>query len=340
MNSTLYKNYADTIREVLVSGKRRGELKKSQDSFNFSGPERQVSNSQWLNETTDMALFSSLEPINDLVGRKVKYHEKPGQHPDFSHLKSTGSHEYHYITSMFIDIRNSTGLFRKYDPITVAHITSVMQRAAIHTCWHFDGYVQRFQGDGLFVYFGGKNMSLTQSVKNAINAASLFSYFIKNDLKNVLGELGVDSIYTRIGIDTGYEQDVLWHMAGMKDCSEITTCSLHTSLASKMQSNADSNGIMLGDNCKLNSTLASDLFSIKSVNGKEERYIFQIPEENFNYTQWHFNWDKYFRGHPAFTVDSSGNISIKSSTPEIIVNPQLNKEYLRANVDGYKPYCK
>ena len=338
MNQNIYKNYTDNIKDLLANGQRRGTFEKSSIK-NFSGISGSSDRSfQAINENKDISLFNSLQRLSAITGKKTKYNEKPGAHPDFLSIKTLNSIENHYITSMFVDIKNSTGLFKKYEAYTVANITTTIQRAALHTCWYFDGYVQRFHGDGLFIYFGGKNITLAQSVINAVNAASFISYFIQNDLKEVFLEQDVDKIFTRIGIDTGFDKDVLWHLAGIKDCSEITTCSLHTSLASKMQGNADNNGIMLGDNVKDNTNLSSDLFSIKynQKEQKEERYIFQIPEENFNYTQWVFNWDKFLKNHPSVTSDDKGNLYFKDTTN----TPSLNKEFIQKNAQGYRPYFK
>ena len=164
---------------------------------------------------------------------------------------------------------------------------------------------------------------------------------MKNDLKDVFLEQNVDRLYTRIGIDTGFEKDVIWHLAGMKECSEVTTCSLHTSLAAKMQNHAASNGIMLGDNVKNNAALKNDLFSIKfnEKENKEERYIFQIPEENFNYSQWQFDWGAYLKNHPAVEFGDDGKLYFRSK--ENNNNAQkLNRDFLNENVKGYKPYFK
>ncbi|MBK8344742.1 MAG: hypothetical protein IPL12_16515 [Bacteroidetes bacterium] len=59
------------------------------------------------------------------------------------------------------------------------------------------------QGDGLMVYFGGKGITKQAAVDNALMAASFVKYFVKNDLKNLFDEQGVNRIYTRIGIDFG-----------------------------------------------------------------------------------------------------------------------------------------
>jgi len=340
MKKNIYQNYTNELKEALSLGRRRGHEKKFS---HFEGDPNYISKSQSISgisnytDLKDKLLFESLQELSNYTGLKPKYEERPGSHPDFSHIKGTNAYEKHYITSMFIDIKNSTGLFKKYAPEAVAEITTTIQRAAIHTCWYFDGYVQRFHGDGLFVYFGGKKTTIEKSVQNALNAASFFTYFVQNDLKNIFEEQGIENIYTRIGIDAGEAEDVVWHLAGIKECSEITTCSLHTSLASKMQSNAKTNGIMVGDNIKSKANLDSALYSIKfnQREEKEERYIFQIPEENFHYTQWEFNWLRYLKNHPALEQDENGNLVLKENIKS--VESSLNLNYLRSQTQNYRP---
>ena len=340
MKKYLYQNYIDSITESLKYGKKRGEFKKAQMTGALSGFDGSTTSIPWFDKVKDEALFESLQPLNAIAGKKVNYNQKTGAHPDFTHIKEQNTIAYHYITSVFIDIKNSTGLFRKYDPITVANITTTIQRAAIHTCWYFGGYIQRFHGDGLLVYFGGKNITLKESTNNAINAASFFSYFVKNDLKNLFSEQGIENIYTRIGIDAGEDIDVLWHLAGMGECSEITTCSLHTSLAYKMQMSATSNGVMVGDNIKNNTDVTADFFTVKNYikEGKDVQYVFQIPEESFYYSQWELSWEKYLRKNPSITQDEDGNLYFKPIIPPVVAPITPNLNYLEKQANQIKPY--
>lgn len=172
----LYNQYSDKISNTLRNGQRRGQFQKAiSENLSFTG-NQQIRN--FSNKAEDEALFNTLQPLNTLSSKKTQYHQRPGAHPDFQHIKKELT-ENHYITSMFIDISKSTGLFKKYEPIAVANITDTIQIAAIHTCWQFGGYVQRFHGDGLMVYFGGRSTTLPQSVSNAVNAASFFYLFRK-----------------------------------------------------------------------------------------------------------------------------------------------------------------
>ena len=254
MNTNIFQPYNDLINNALKSGKRRQQFYKANETRNFSGYMNDVGSTSaqqkpiWFDEEKDMKLFNSLQPLSAISGATAKYGQKLGNHPDFTHIKTHNTTENHYIVSVFIDIKKSTELFKKYYPDTVANITTTLQKVAIHTCWYFDGYIQRLHGDGLLIFFGGKNIDMKTANNSALNASAVFSYFVKNDLKNIFNEQGIKNIYTRIGIDTGQAEDVFWHLAGVGECSEITTCSLHTSLAYKMQTNATSNGVIIGDN--------------------------------------------------------------------------------------------
>jgi hypothetical protein len=53
------------------------------------------------------------------------------------------------------------------------------------------GHIQRLQGDGVFAYFGGKTVDKNRAVELAVTACSMFTYFVKNDLKDVFLEDGI-----------------------------------------------------------------------------------------------------------------------------------------------------
>ena len=189
-----------------------------------------------------------LELMAQKMGVKVFANQQVGHHPDFVHLKGTKNREYHNIVSVFIDVKGSTNLYKKYDNDTVFIITDTIQLLGITLCKIFGGFIHRLQGDGLFVYFGGKNINRKNAIEQALIATSLFNSFLENDLKQLFENHGIERIKTRIGMDFGDDKDVLWAMAGTGDTSEVTTVSLHTSLAPKMQHYAISNGTVIGKN--------------------------------------------------------------------------------------------
>jgi len=331
----LYKDYLNRIKTIMSESGN----KKDFQIRNFSGDSQNYSNflgNEHENEET--FLLPSLRHFASELDLKPNINQKLGLHPDFAHLKNSNNIENHYIISAFIDIKGSTNLFRKYDPYTVHMITNTIQSAAIHTCLIFGGYIHRLQGDGLFVYFGGKNSGKESSVINSLKCTSVFSYFVQNDLKNLFDEQGIEKIYTRIGIDLGHENDVIWAKAGIGEISEVTTCSLHTSLASKMQGHAASNGIVIGSNVRDFIPQYQYLTNPVCHRTKDEsdRYIFKIPERNFYYSQFDLNWLAYLKNQEFIVTDLSGKLSLK---PKIVDNHSISIPYLKPIASLNKPYC-
>jgi class 3 adenylate cyclase len=310
-----YDSYSNTIRQAI----QKNKLSKSvnENYSNFTGTETKnssaisgVRNFEKAEVEDESIPASSLRPLGGLMNIKASVINKLGEHPDFAHLKGTDKKELHYIASVFIDIKGSTNLHKKYDLETIHIITNTIQKAAIHTCVLFGGHIQRLQGDGVFIYFGGKNVSKKNAVENALHATSFFTYFVKNDLKNIFEEDGIEDINTRIGIDFGDDDKVMWANYGLGICSELTTNSLHTSLASKMQGYAKANGIVIGDNVKEQVQLADEYFDyVKDSNGNiVKRYIFEDVPNNYRYTQYAFDWYKYLKSLPFIKSDENGNL--------------------------------
>ena len=310
----IYGDYINNIESAMGAASKAkmfGESRNSFDGYLQKGLTMENSYQRLKGES----LLPSLKGFATDLSLNADFDQKLGLHPDFAHLKGTTNTENHYIASVFIDIKGSTNLFRRYTPETVLIINDTIQKAAIHTCLIFNGYVHRLQGDGLFVYYGGKSISKDKAVNQALLSTSVFSYFVKNDLKRVFDQQGVDNISTRIGIDLGHNKDVLWFDAGIGEISEITTCSLHTSLAPKMQSNAETNGIVIGDHVKDQVTSNyQDLITpvCKRTDDVNDRYIFQIPDENFRYTQYDFNWMKFLKRQEFIATDFEGRLSFKN----------------------------
>ena len=324
-------------QSIIEKALNRNEIHKSlNESITFSDQSRAVAlgkytMSDYISNRSQLSLSTDLAAIAKSLGAIPRSNQVIGHHPDFMYLKGTSKTEKHYIISAFIDIKGSTNLFKKYDEETNMIITNTIQLAAINVCQVFGGFVQRIQGDGLFVYFGGKNIDRNKATQHCLTALSLFSYFVKNDLKRVFEQHGIERIYTKIGIDFGDDDKVLWGIAGKEDTSEIATYSLHTSLAAKMQAYAGSNEIIVGQNVKDRAQFDVKFYSIVV----EKRYIFSDPENSFFYTQYVFDWIKYLKSSPYIATSVSGDITIK---PQISNVPNIAS--LREAVGENRPYAK
>lgn len=332
----IFTDYLNNIKTAMATDRKSGNL--SEDFRGVDGTlQKGRSFSALRSQLAEKRLLPSLESFANELNLTANLNQQTGLHPDFAHLKHSLETENHYIASMFIDIKGSTNLFKRYTPETVLIITNTIQKAAIHTCLIFGGYIHRLQGDGLFVYYGRKGLDKSAAVLDALKSSSVFSYFVKNDLRKLFNEQGIEDIFTRIGIDLGYDSDVVWALAGIGEISEVTTCSLHTSLASKMQGHAMSNGIVVGDNIKAEMGKLQEYFSPVCLRTKNEnhRYIFRIPEESFNYTQYDFDWLKFLKQQDFIATDLMGNLTFKQR--ETRISPRVS-EQIKPIASLNKPY--
>lgn len=304
----IYDKYTQHLKEILKDSSDKRNIAKGITGFRGIEDSKK-SRAKLLQEQRSFSnhLQLNAQPLTQILQPHVLTDAKLGLHPDFKYLKGTDQTENHYIVSLFIDIQGSTNLFRKHELEDIFRITNTIQSAAIHTIVALGGHVQRLQGDGVFAYFGGKQIQKKKAVEQAVTACSMFSYFVQNDLKEVFLESEIEDINTRIGIDFGDDEDVLWANFGLMDVSELTTLSLHTSLASKMQAFANRNGIMVGQHVK--DLLQGDTKWYEIIS-EEDRYIFKNPEKKFWYTQYRFTWYQFLKSLPFIKEAENGKLHI------------------------------
>lgn len=326
----IYNDYLNLIKEAVDSDPLYQKERRSE----FHTPRSPEKLYQLRSRYSNKEIAPSLAKLAGKLNRDIDFSQQLGLHPSFKHLKATNNTEEHYIVSAFIDIKGSTNLFRRFDKETIHLIVEAILKAGIHTALIFGGYVHRLQGDGLFLYYGGKNINKSEAVLQSLKMVSVYSHFIQNDLKEYFRENGIEGISVRSGIDLGDSPDVLWVNSGMGNISEVTTCSLHTSLASKMQGNANSNGVVVGDNI-IKELDFEDLFTpvCHRTNDEKDRYIFEIPEKRFRYTQYDFNWTKFLKLQDFIALDRLGNVVLKKQDYS-----SESAEYLKPIAETNKPY--
>lgn len=326
----IYKDYLNLIKDA-VNSDSIGDI--NQGLSNARSHEQLIA---LKSRYSGNQIAPSLSKLVNRLNKEIDFTQKLGLHPSFKDLKHNGNTEEHYIVSAFIDIKGSTNLFRRFNKETIHLIVEAILKAGIHTALIFGGYVHRLQGDGLFLYFGGKEIDKETAVKQALQMVSIYSYFIENDLKEYFKTYGIEGISVRSGIDLGYDKDVLWVKSGIGDISEVTTCSLHTSLASKMQSNAINNGVVVGDHI-INHVEFKDLFKpvCNRTRDEKDRYIFQIPEKGFRYTQYDFDWEKFLKKQDFIAISQFGVPVLKYQDKSM-----EREEYLRPLASENKPYFR
>lgn len=234
-----------------------------------------------------------------------------GNHPDFKFLKENQTIKHHCV-SMFVDIKGSTKLQLKYSLEDVRLIKDTLLTLCINIVSHFGGHVHRLQGDAAFVQFVRKDKNPNDSVINALNAGSVLCQVVSDDLSSTFESYGLDPIKIRVGIDYGADDKVMWSHYGIANCNELTTTSIHTDLAAKLQHKASNNSIRIGKNLVDAIEMKEDYINIPTFinNGikEEDRYIIQSPE--LNYRQFEFNWKKYLSSFTFYKKNGNGKLEI------------------------------
>lgn len=235
-----------------------------------------------------------MDQMRQLVGKTLKYSTDIGPHPDFSHLEF-GQTEMGYAVTVFVDIKGSTLLGTKLPLDEVRYLKNGIITAAIGIFQVFDGHIHRIQGDAVMAYFRRQDMSKAQSIVDALNASTFLQLYINQELSPLFEAQGYFPLQIRIGIDYGDEPVVLWSKYGILNCFEITTTSLHTDLAAKLQHEAPANGVMVGDNVVTALDLPDEFLEVRTYQENYEQvpapYI--VDTQDYRYKMWVFDWRKY-----------------------------------------------
>ena len=188
-------------------------------------------------------------PIRSWLGKTTAFNDgKIGAHPDFLHLSGTDGFQYHYVTTMFVDIKNSTRLAIKYDLETVQWIKNSILRAASEVVRALDGHVHRFMGDALMAFFGGSSVHKESSALAAINCSAFLRLLMEVSVIPSLQTRGIDirDLGFRVGLDFGDDSQVLWSSYGYSNVQEVTATSFHVDVSAKLQGMAAKDAAMLG----------------------------------------------------------------------------------------------
>ncbi|WP_396196115.1 hypothetical protein [Flavobacterium sp.] len=232
-----------------------------------------------------------------------------GPHPDFNELTNM-DYLNHHCVSVFIDIKGSTKLIEKYSLLEVRLIKDSLLTLAIEVSNQFGGHVQRLQGDGIFLQFVRKGVIPNDAVINALNAVSILTQFVSVDLAEIMSNYGLNPLKIRAGIDYGKDDDVLWSYYGVAGCEELTTTSLHTDMAAKLQAKAFDNSILIGKNIRDVLDLKNEFYDYYKTNeGKE--IVYNISSQ-FSYPFFVFNWKEYLFTLPfIWKISGSEKLEIR-----------------------------
>ena len=186
------------------------------------------------------------------------------------------------LTVMFVDLVGSTELSTKLDIEDLREVILAFQKASTHEIKRYDGFISRFMGDGILVYFGWPRAH-EDDAERAIRASLAINHSIAK-LRSPTGT----PLAVRIGIATGLV--VVGDLIGEGASEEEAVVGETPNLAARMQGAAAAGQILVSASTR---RLVGDLFAFESLGFKslkgiaEEVEILAVSAERLTLSRFH-----------------------------------------------------
>jgi class 3 adenylate cyclase/tetratricopeptide (TPR) repeat protein len=160
------------------------------------------------------------------------------------------------VTVMFSDLVGSTALSARMDPEDLREIISAYQKCVAETVGRFGGFVAKYMGDGVLVYFGYPQAH-EDDAERAVRAGL--------ELVTAVGALKPHApLQTRVGIATGLV--VVGDLIGSGASQEQAIVGETPNLAARLQSIAQPNKVIIADSTR---RLLGNLFELEDLGANE-----------------------------------------------------------------------
>jgi class 3 adenylate cyclase len=161
---------------------------------------------------------------------------------------------------MFSDLVGSTALSARMDPEDLREVISAYQKCVAETVQRFGGFVAKYMGDGVLVYFGFPQAH-EDDPERAVRAGL--------ELIQAVGALkSTTSLQTRVGIATGLV--VVGDLVGSGEAQERGIVGETPNVAARLQSIAQPNAVVIGASTR---RLVGNLFELQDLGTTEVKGI-------------------------------------------------------------------
>jgi class 3 adenylate cyclase/energy-coupling factor transporter ATP-binding protein EcfA2 len=166
------------------------------------------------------------------------------------------------LTVMFCDLADSTSLSAKLDPEDLQDVIRAYQDRCTAIVREYEGFVAKYMGDGVLVYFGYPK-SLERNAERAVRSALDIVGAMAGLNQTLARDKGIE-IAVRIGIGTGMV--MVGEVVGEGLAQERTVIGEAPNIAARLQSLAGRNGIVIG---ALTREIAGDAFVYEDLGAHE-----------------------------------------------------------------------
>ena len=166
--------------------------------------------------------------------------------------KAQDAAERRQVTVLFSDLVGSTALSSRMDPEDLREVISAYQKCVAETVQRFGGFVAKYMGDGVLVYFGYPHAH-EDDAERAVRAG-LELVAAVNALKTRA------PLQTRVGISTGLV--VVGDLIGTGSAQEQAVVGETPNLAARLQGIAEPNTVVIAESTR---KLLGNLFDLEDL---------------------------------------------------------------------------
>jgi predicted ATPase/class 3 adenylate cyclase len=164
------------------------------------------------------------------------------------------------VTVLFSDLVGSTGLSGRMDPEDLREVISAYSSCVAETVRRFGGFVAKYMGDGVLVYFGYPHAH-EDDAEQAVRAGL--------ELTRAVAGLETHApLQARVGIATGLV--VVGDLIGSGETQERGIVGETPNLAARLQGLAEPNSVVIAENTR---KLLGNLFELEDLNARDLKGI-------------------------------------------------------------------
>jgi class 3 adenylate cyclase/tetratricopeptide (TPR) repeat protein len=170
------------------------------------------------------------------------------------------------LTVVFCDLADSTAMSTRLDLEDLQDVIRGYQDLCTGIIREYDGYIAKYMGDGILVYFGYPK-SLERNAERAVRSGLAIIDALAG-LNHTVGKAHDVDIAVRIGISTGMV--IVGEIVGEGLAQERTVIGEAPNIAARLQGLASRNGIVIG---ALTKELTGDVFEYEDLGPQELKGI-------------------------------------------------------------------
>ena len=196
-----------------------------------------------------------LAAIAELGGAAATTPGHPAREP-----KAQDTAERRQVTVMFSDLVGSTALSARMDPEDLREVISAYQKCVAETVKRFGGFVAKYMGDGVLVYFGYPEAHEDDAERGARAGLELVAAVTSLKTRATL--------QTRVGIATGLV--VVGDLIGSGSAQEQAVVGETPNLAARLQGIAEPNTVVVAESTR---KLFGNLFDLQDLGARDLKGI-------------------------------------------------------------------